>query len=599
MTCRYLVSGAPERGSIIAFADPDGPAQALEGLRERFEDQWRVIVCESFTAANSSAELAERRGFSPELVGSKDSLEEHLGSQDSLTGLCESLELPAAPGSQDLRADGPESQGASDSFGEDAPKPISEDEAAACRFVMERLLNAPVGAAILYGIGQGARLARAVARELPQCVLALVLDEAPESGAPGAVMPGAAMPAHETSGDEAPRHKALANAGETRSPGAFNTGHTQDSTATPGTAGREIFILAGRDIPCLIGETAHDLEAVAAFLEEACPTFPLARPYYESEQALKAFADPEMGRREYRESREFTARTFTAPQLPEGFSLAVEDFNGIECRVMGYEERESSLVFFVVHGGGYMLGEARYEDPRNIDLITDFSSALCADKSRGVITISPEYRLAPEHPFPAGRDDVLTALRETMRRHRGAPLFLMGDSAGVGLVYQALQALEDEELARVSGVLALEPCLNPLLVSASSYDYRDAPVWPRPTATISWDHYQAGGAQPWQVCPPMGRDRRPFPPIYVAVNTADLLRDEAVSWAWDLVRSGVAVDLHSFAGTVHGWSTVPPTKTWERMKDTIRSFITTCLESANAHAEHRAGESSCPAEQHR
>lgn len=539
MTCRYLVSGAPERGSIIAFADPDGPAQALEGLRERFEDQWRVIVCESLTATNSSAELAERRGFSTELVGSKESLEEH-----------------------------PASLGASDSFGEDAPKPISEDEAAACRFVMERLLNAPVGAAILYGIGQGARLAWAVARELPQCVLALVLDEAPESGAPA--------------------HEALANAGETRSPAAFNTGHTQDSTATPGTAGREIFLFAGRDIPCLIGETAHDLEAVAAFLEEACPAFPLARPYYESEQALKAFADPEMGRREYRESREFTARNFTAPQLPEGFSLAVEDFNGIECRVMGYEERESSLVFFVVHGGGYMLGEARYEDPRNIDLITDFSSALLADKSCGVITISPEYRLAPEHPFPAGRDDVLTALRETMRRHRGAPLFLMGDSAGAGLVYQALQALEDEELARVSGVLALEPCLNPLLVSASSYDYRDAPVWPRPTATISWGHYQAGGAQPWQVCPPMGRDRRPFPPIYVAVNTADLLRDEAVSWAWDLVRSGVAVDLHSFAGTVHGWSTVPPTKTWERMKDTIRSFITTCLESANAHAEHRA-----------
>ena len=561
MTCRYLVSGAPERGSIIAFADPDGPAQALEGLRERFEDQWRVIVCESLTATNSSVERAERRGFSTELVGSKESLEEHPGSQ-----------------------------GASDSFGEDAPKPISEDEAAACRFVMERLLNAPVGAAILYGIGQqGARLAWAVARELPQCVLALVLDEAPESGAP----------AHEAPESGAPTHEALANAGETRSPGAFNTGHTQGSTPTPGATTRAIPLLTGRETPCLIGETAHDLEAVDAFLEEACPAFPLARPYYESEQALKAFADPEMGRREYRESREFTARNFTAPQLPEGFSLTVEEFNGIECRVMGYEERENALVFFVVHGGGYMLGEARYEDPRNIDLITDFSSALCADKSRGVITISPEYRLAPEHPFPAGRDDVLAALRETMRRHRGTPLFLMGDSAGAGLVYQALQALEDEELAGVSGVLALEPCLNPLLASVSSYDYRDAPVWPRPTATISWDHYQAGGAQPWQVCPPMGRDRRPFPPIYVAVNTADLLRDEAVSWAWDLVRSGVAVDLHSFAGTVHGWSTVPPTKIWERMKDTIRSFITTCLESANAHAEHRAGESSCPAEQHR
>ena len=63
----------------------------------------------------------------------------------------------------------------------------------------------------------------------------------------------------------------------------------------------------------------------------------------------------------------------------------------------------------------------------------------------------------------------------------------MGDSAGAGLVYQALQALEDEELTSISGVLALEPCLNPLMVSASSYDYRDALVWPRPAASMTTD----------------------------------------------------------------------------------------------------------------
>lgn len=568
MTCRYLVSGAPERGSIIAFADPDGPTQALEGLRERFEDQWRVIVCESFTAANSSAGLPETRNSLPGVCGSQQAPTAP-GEDMPLAGVCGSQEAPTAPG-EDM--------------------PLSEEEAAACRFVMERLLNAPVGAAVLYGIRKGAGLARAVARELPQCVLALVIDEAP-----GDEVPRGKTPRNEAPGDETPGAENLEpeapGAGEVGNPGAFDKRRTQGGAAALGASDRAI--------PLLFGEAAHDLEAVAAFLEKACPAFPLARPYYESEQALKAFADPKMGRREYRESREFTARNFTAPQLPEGLALTVEDFDGTECRVMGYEERESALVLFVVHGGGYMLGEARYEDPRNIDLITDFSSALCADESCGVITISPEYRLAPEHPFPVGRDDVLVALKETMRRHRGAPLFLMGDSAGAGLVYQALQALEDEELTSISGVLALEPCLNPLMVSASSYDYQDALVWPRPAAAISWGHYQAGGAHPWQVCPPMGRERRPFPPIYVAVNTADLLRDEAVSWAWDLVRSGVAVDLHSFAGTVHGWSTVPPTKIWERMKDTIRSFIATCLESADAPADPRGEESSLPAQQHR
>lgn len=490
MTGRYLVSGSPLRGTIITFAGGDRGAPALHGLCERFEDQWRVIVCERLL------DRPAPRGAAPWDAGDR------------------------------LAEDGPEQAGRS----EDA---APSDEDAACRFVMERLLDAPVGAAVLYGIGEGAGLARAVAREMPQCVLALIIDEAP-AGAGGA---GAGPREEHSSG-----------------------------------------------LPLLAGPAALDLDAVEAFLDDSCPALPFARPYYEPEQERVALADPLSGRREYRESRAHTAEVFTAPRMPEGIAVRVEDFDGVECRVMGYEDRAPGLLVLIVHGGGYMLGEARYEDPRNIDIVEDFTRSLCAD-GLGAITISPEYRLAPEHPFPAGRDDVVAVLRETVRRYPGVPLFVAGDSAGAGLVNQALHALDDSEYASISGAIALEPCLNPLMASASSYDFWDGPVWPRNTGLIAWDHYQGGRSIPWRVCPPMGTSRRPFPPVYVAVNTADLLRDEGVAWAFDLVRAGVAVDLHSFAGTVHGWSTVPPTGVWERMKDTIRSFIRTCLADAPSDGE--------------
>lgn len=484
MTGRYLVSGSPLRGTIIGFAGDECGAPALEGLCERFEDQWRVIVCDRLF------DPAPPAGAAPWEGGGH-------GAQ----------EAPGAAKRQDAA--------------------VPEDEDAACRFVMERLLDAPVGAAVLYGIGEGARLARAVAREMPQCVLALIVDEAAEgTGGAGA-----------------------------------GVGHGDPQSPT---------------LPRLSGQEALDLDAVAAFLDDSCPVLPLARPYYEPEQKRVALADPLSGRREYRESRAHTAEVFVAPQMPEGIALAVEDFDGVECRVMGYEDRDPGLVVLIVHGGGYMLGEARYEDPRNIDIVQDFTRTLCAD-GLGAITISPEYRLAPEHPFPAGRDDVVAVLREAVRRYPGVPLFFAGDSAGAGLVNQALHALSDSEYSSIKGAIALEPCLNPLMASASSYDFWDGPVWPRNTGLIAWDHYQGGRSAPWRVCPPMGTSRRPFPPVYVAVNTADMLRDEGVAWAFDLVRAGVAVDLHSFAGTVHGWSTVPPTMVWERMKDTIRSFIRTCL----------------------
>lgn len=492
MTGRYLVSGSPLRGTIIGFAGDDRGAPALHGLCERFEDQWRVVVCDRLS------DRPAPRGAAPWDAG------ESVGE--------------AGPGRE-------------------APGggAAASDEDAACRFVMERLLDAPVGAAVLYGIGRGARLARAVAREMPQCVLALIVDEAPAGAGGGGTNPGGEDP---------------------QSPG----------------------------LPLLAGRAALDFDAVAAFLDDSCPALPLARPYYEPEQERVALADPLSGRREYRESRAHTAEVFVAPEPPEGIVVKVEDFDGVECRVMGHEDRAPGLVLFIIHGGGYMLGEARYEDPRNIDIVEDFTRTLCADGTTAV-TISPEYRLAPEHPFPAGRDDVVAALRETVRRYPGVPLFLGGDSAGAGLVNQALHALSDSEYASISGAIALEPCLNPLMASASSYDFWDGPVWPRNTGAIAWDHYQGGRSIPWRVCPPMGTSRRPFPPVYVAVNTADMLRDEGVAWAFDLVRAGVPVDLHSFAGTVHGWSTVPPTGVWERMKDTIRSFIRTCLADAPSDGE--------------
>ena len=259
--------------------------------------------------------------------------------------------------------------------------------------------------------------------------------------------------------------------------------------------------------------------------------------------------------------------------------------------------RDDAPILVSIHGGGYVAGRAAFDDAKNDELATHF----------GAIVVSPEYRLAPEFPFPIPIDDCISALAEALERFGyERPIFVLGDSAGAGLAYSmvsrlyglAAQVPQDKETtaqyerisSMIRGIVLLEPCIDPSLSTHSSLLFADGPIWTRRAAAGAWRHFfghtQAKDESGKKMEIPEARVElafpKPrehmreigFPPALVVVNPVDPLRDEGIALATGLVDSGCIAELHMFAGTFHGSLSVPDSVAWNEIRSLISRFMT-------------------------
>ncbi|MFF6782796.1 alpha/beta hydrolase fold domain-containing protein [Streptomyces sp. NPDC012510] len=228
---------------------------------------------------------------------------------------------------------------------------------------------------------------------------------------------------------------------------------------------------------------------------------------------------------------------------------------------VGAEAAGSGLPGLVyLHGGGYVLGSP---DFCHSDLLR------IADQV-GAVVVSVDYRLAPEHPFPAGLEDSYAALVWAAGHAAElgidpARLAIGGDSAGGGL------ATAVALLTRARGGPALRmqylgvPMLDDRLETPSMRAFTDTPVWNRPIAEICWSHYLGGEGRrggpdvPAYAAPARAADLSGLPPAFVYVCEFDPLRDEGMSYAQRLVQAGVTTELHLYPGTFHGSVGLPGT----------------------------------------
>jgi len=208
-----------------------------------------------------------------------------------------------------------------------------------------------------------------------------------------------------------------------------------------------------------------------------------------------------------------------------------------------------------IHGGGFMMGDIAMMDVP--------CQTYCGELD--AVIVSVEYRLAPEHPYPAGLHDCYAAL-VWLNAHADelgvdpARIGVGGGSAGGGL--SAAVAL----LARDLGGPALcfqflqIPELDDRLETPSMQRFTDTPLWNRPNAEWSWKHYLGDlhGADdvPCTAAPARCTDLGGLPPAYVSTMEFDPLRDEGILYALGLMQAGVPVELHSYPGTFHGSSLI-------------------------------------------
>ena len=257
----------------------------------------------------------------------------------------------------------------------------------------------------------------------------------------------------------------------------------------------------------------------------------------------------------------------TTLTLSRRMSAPTADLAGVEVRVYDPAGRtDGSPAVLYIHGGGYVIGTAAGDD------------AVCADLARrlGALVVSVDYRLAPEHPFPAAHEDCLRALRwlhaeAAALRVDASRSAVSGESAGGGLAAGLVQRAVDDGVP-VCFQHLIYPMLDDRTVQRAEAEGGWNAVWTPPSNRFGWTSYlghEPGGAEAAPYAVPSRRTSlEGMPPTWIGVGSADLFHDEDFAYAEALRAAGVACDLHVVPGMYHAGqrfaATAPAAQEFER-----------------------------------
>src|SRR5581483_9877177 len=209
------------------------------------------------------------------------------------------------------------------------------------------------------------------------------------------------------------------------------------------------------------------------------------------------------------------------------------------------------LIFF--HGGGWVIGDL------------DSHDVVCrklAEEGQ-LIVISVDYRLAPEHKFPAAVDDALAATAWIADHAKelgidAARLRVGGDSAGGNLAAVVAISSRDGKGPPISGQVLIYPATDFAMSHPSHREPETSILLTH--SVIRWfrDHYLNGAAdgEDWRASPARVQNLSGLPPAYILTAGADPLRDEGEEYAQRLKEAGVAVTFRTFPGQFHGFFTM-------------------------------------------
>ncbi|MGW9528190.1 alpha/beta hydrolase [Paenibacillus terrae] len=211
-----------------------------------------------------------------------------------------------------------------------------------------------------------------------------------------------------------------------------------------------------------------------------------------------------------------------------------------------------------IHGGGYVMGHP------------DMDDALCERfvQAAKCVVVSVDYRLAPEHPYPAAIDDCYAALTWMTDEAEllGIDLdriAIAGASGGGGLTAALALMARDKGGPALIFQMPLYPMIDNRNNTASSHEITaDNAPWNRTNNLAAWNMYLGDRTEDSEVSPYAVPSRAEnlagLPPIYTCVGQLDLFRDETIEYVTRLAQAGVDVEFHLYPGTFHNFEGMVP-----------------------------------------
>jgi monoterpene epsilon-lactone hydrolase len=233
------------------------------------------------------------------------------------------------------------------------------------------------------------------------------------------------------------------------------------------------------------------------------------------------------------------------PAAP-GTTAEDETIGGVGCVVCRPAAPTSTVLY--LHGGGYRLGAAR-------SWISFATSVAAAADAQVVIA---DYRLAPEHPFPAALHDAAAVFDALATDHVG-PLLVAGDSAGGGLAIALTVAASHSGQPLPEGLIVLSPWVDLTLGSETFATRADTDqFFPKDSAAEAAESYLQGADPHDPLASPLLADLAGFPKTLIFAGGSETLLGDGLSLCTALVTAGVSVEAHFPAGMQHVWPTLFP-----------------------------------------
>ena len=251
----------------------------------------------------------------------------------------------------------------------------------------------------------------------------------------------------------------------------------------------------------------------------------------------------------------------------EGFDLERDEITlgGVQTYVSRPPAAPSDRVYLDIHGGGLTSGGGE---------ACGLMGLLAAKRSRA-LTYSVDYRMPPDHPYPAALDDCMAAYRALLEQFEPGHIVVGGASAGGNLAAALGLRARDEGLPAPAGLVLLTPEVD-LTESGDSFETNRFVDVMLPQGLPGANALYAGGhdlADPY-LSPLFGDFTKGYPRTFLQAGTRDLFLSNTVRMHRALLKAGIPVELHIFEGMPHGGFGGAPDD--EDLDQAVQNFVASC-----------------------
>lgn len=256
-------------------------------------------------------------------------------------------------------------------------------------------------------------------------------------------------------------------------------------------------------------------------------------------------------------------------RVPKQVQITETVINSVPAEILTHPKNPADRIVLYLHGGGFVVGSVKTRR-----MFTGYIA-----NKLGYNVAAPEYRLAPEHPFPVAPQDCFAVYRALLKEYAPDKIVLLGESAGGNLVLSVLLQIKAAGLSMPAAALCIAPCVQFDQALPSYTENRETEAMVDNLSGEVFDTYLCSKKEEVirdPLAAPYYGEFAGCPPIYLWASESEVLRDDSVILYEKLKKAGHPCNLYLRGGMVHTWLTIPYIPEARRDLNVVK----TCLDSA-------------------